>query len=286
MKNLKSISLLFFIGPILAAVFGMYTVRTMDIPMDVFYPNWIGIIIGIPLVLLMAPRWSDRRPALVMQLAFVSLILLLACFLFPGPSEVHRWIMMGPVTINVSMIVLPFILYCLHQMLHTKKFLHGVILYGATAIILGFQPDAGQATAFSLSALVLFFYNKMDIKLRTAAVLIAGISIFLAWNRVDLLEPVEYVEDIFYLMSALGPIGILGIFVISVLLFVPFIIMSFRRVETVRVLSISFIVYLSTSLIITEFGHYPVPVMGAGVSSVLGWFLMLSFVYRSDLRKT
>jgi cell division protein FtsW (lipid II flippase) len=286
MKNFKLLSLLFFIGPILAAFFGMYTVRTMDIPVDVFYPNLIGIIIGIPLVLLMAPRWSDRKPGLVMMLAFVSLVLLLACFLFPGPSEVHRWIMLGPVTLNISMIVLPFILFCLHQMLHTKKFLHGIVLYGATAVILGFQPDAGQATAFGLSALVLFFYNKMDAKLRIGAVLIAITTIFLAWNRVDLLEPVEYVEDIFYLMSALGPIGLIAIFIISLTLFVPFIVMSFRRVETVRVLSIAFIVYLSTSLIITEFGHYPVPVMGAGVSSVLGWFLMLSFVYRPDFKKS
>jgi cell division protein FtsW (lipid II flippase) len=280
MKKFKLMPLLFFIGPILAAFFGMYTVRSMDIPVDVFYPNLIGVAIGIPLVLLMAPRWSDRRPALVMQLTFVSLLLLLVCFLFPGPSEVHRWIMLGPVTLNISMIVLPLILYCLHQLLHTKKLLHGFILYAAAATILGFQPDAGQATAFGLSALVLFFYNKMDGKLRVGAIFIAMVTIFLAWNRVDLLEPVEYVEDIFYLMSALGPMGLAGMVIISLLLFIPFIVMSFRRIETVRVLSISFIVYLSSSLVITEFGHYPVPVMGAGISSVLGWFLMLSFVFR------
>lgn len=280
MKKIKLLSTLFFLGPIFAALFGMYTVQSMDIPVDVFYPNLLGIIIGIPLVLLMAPRWSDRRPQLVMQLAFVSLFLLLCCFLFSGPSEVHRWIFIGQFGINISMIVLPFILYCLHQLLHTKKFLHGFILYAATATIIGFQPDAGQATAFGLSALVLFFYNKMDGKLRVAAFFIALVTIFLAWNRVDLLEPVEYVEDIFHLMAALGPLGLAGIVFISLTLFIPFIVMSFRRIETVRVLSISFIVYLSTSLVITEAGHYPVPVMGAGISSVLGWYLMLSFVYR------
>lgn len=282
MKNLKITSVLFFIGPLVAALFGMYTVSKMDIPMNVFYPNLIGVALGIPLVLFMAPRWSDRKPMLVMQLAFISLLLLLACFLFPGPDEVHRWIMFGPVTLNVSMIVLPFILYCLHQLLHTKKFWHGFILFGAAATILGFQPDAGQATAFGLSALVLFFYNKMDGRLRLSAVVISAVTIYLAWNRVDLLEPVEYVEDVFYLMASLGPIGLIAIVLISLLLFAPFIFMSFKRIETVRVLSISFIVYLSASLVITEFGHYPVPVMGAGVSSVLGWFLMLSFVFRPN----
>jgi hypothetical protein len=283
MKKLNLTSILFFIGPILAAFFGMYTIHSMDtdIRPDVFYPNLIGIILGIPLVLFLGPRWSDRKPVLVLQLAFVSLVLLLLCFAFPGIDGIHRWLELGPVTLNISMIVLPLVLFCLHQLLHTKKYWHGFILFGAVATILGFQPDAGQETAFVLSALVLFFYNKMDGKLRLAAVAVAIATTYLAWDRVDLLEPVEYVEDIFYLIASLGPMGLAGIVIISLLLFFPFVFLSFKRIETVRILSITFIVYLSASLVITEFGHYPVPVFGAGVSSVFGWFLMLSFVFRA-----
>lgn len=280
MKKTYVQSFLFFIGPILAVLFGMYTVYSMGIPTDVFYPNAVATVLGIGLVYLLGPRWSDKRPMLVIQLSFISLLLLLVSFFFPGPSEVHRWIVLGSININVSMIMLPVVLYCMHQLLHEKKFLHGVVLFAAIATVLGFQPDAGQATAFGLAGLVLFFRNKMSSKIRAAAVLIAIVTIGLAWNRVDLLEPVEYVEDVFYLMASLGPLGFIGMIAISLLLFFPFIFMSMKRIETVRTLSITFIVYLSAQLVITEFGHYPVPVMGAGASPVIGWFLMLSFVFR------
>lgn len=281
MKKTHLQSILFFIGPVLAVLFGMYTVYAMGIPTDVFFPNAVATILGIPLVYVLAPRWSDRRPNLVLQLSFISILLLLLCFFFPGPSEVHRWIVLGSININVSMIVLPIVLFCLHQLLHEKKILHGVVLFAAVATILGFQPDAGQASAFAIAALVIFFRNKMNSKIRAAAVLISIVTVGLAWNRVDLLEPVEYVEDIFYLMASLGPVGFIGMIGISLLLFVPFVFMSLKRIETVRTLSITFIVYLSTALVITEFGHYPVPVMGAGASPVVGWFLMLSFVFRA-----
>lgn len=271
---------LFFLGPILSAAFGSYAVSVEGISPSVFYPNIVAIIFGIPLVFLLAPRWSDKRPNLVMQLSFISIFLLLLCFFFPGPNDIHRWLSVGSFYVNVSMIVLPISLYCLHQLLHEGKVLYGIVLFAAIGTILGFQPDAGQATAFGLAGLVLFFRNKLNAKIRLSAFLISLITIALAWNRIDLLEPVAHVEEIFYLIASLGPIGLAGIVIISLLLFVPFVYFSFKRIETVRTLSVSFIVYLAASFVVTEFGHYPVPVMGAGASSVIGWFLMLSFVFR------
>lgn len=282
MKKSHLYSFLFFIGPIFAVVFGMYTVHAMGIPVDVFYPNIVATILGMILVFVLSPVWSDKRPTLVMQLSFMSIALLLLCFFFPGPSEVHRWIVLGPVTLNVSMIVLPIVMFSLQQLLHEKKFFHGIVLLACVATVLGFQPDAGQTTCFVVASLVLFFRNKMDAKIRVAAILIAIVTAGLAWNRVDLLEPVEYVEDIFTLMESLGPLGYIGMILTSLLLFVPFIFFSMKRIETVRTLSIAFIVYLASAFIITEFGHYPPPVMGAGASPVLGWFLMLSFVFRLE----
>ena len=179
------------------------------------------------------------------------------------------------------MLVLPLLLWCLHQLLHEKKFLFGMILYTATGAILSFQPDASQTTAFALAGIVLFFNNKMDLKLRLISIVVAASAIYLAWSRVDLLEPIEYVEDVFEMMVALGPVGIAGIFICSIALIIPFILMEFKRIETVRVLSTAFIVYIATSMIIAVFGHYPVMVMGAEASSVVGWYLMLSFVLRT-----
>ena len=271
---------IFFIGPILAVLLGMTTVHSMGIPLEVFYPNVFGVVIGIPIVFCFSPRWTDHKTNLVYILSIFSLFLFVLGFLFPGPRDVHRWLTIGPLSINIAMLVLPVVLFCLQQLVHEKKHLHGFVLFAFIGTILGFQPDAGQATAFGLAGLVIFFRNKLPISQRAAAVVIAAVTIFLAWDRVDLLEPVEYVEDIIYMIASFGPLGIAGITLVSLLLFAPFVYMSFKRIETVRTLSIAFIVYLSASFLVTELGHYPVPVLGAGASSVIGWFLMLSFVFR------
>ncbi|MBC7713396.1 MAG: FtsW/RodA/SpoVE family cell cycle protein [Rhizobacter sp.] len=281
MKKLTPQSVLFFIPPILATLFGIYTVVQNGIPASVFYPNIIGILIGIILMLYLSNRWKDKRPTQVMQISFISLFLLLACFLFPGEHEVHRWIRIGGFGIEISMIVIPLALWCIYQLLHDKYFLHSIVLFAATVMILAFQPDASQTTALSLAGLVLFFKSKTDIKYRLASVVIAAVALYYVWTRVDLLDPIEYVEDIFEMMVSLGPVGIAGLFICSVALIVPFILMEFKRIETVRTLSTSFIVYLAASMIIAVFGHYPVMVMGAGASSVVGWYLMLSFVLRT-----
>jgi cell division protein FtsW (lipid II flippase) len=281
MKKLTPVSFLFLLGPVLSTLFGMYTVRQMEIPVSVFYPNVVGIIVGILLVLLLSKRWSDNKPGLVMQISVVSLLLLASCFYFPGQNEVHRWMLIGKYSIEISMIVIPLILWCLYQFLHEKRVINALILFISTILILAFQPDASQVTAFGLSSLFIFFNNKIAVKFKLLSVVIAAFFIGLSWNRVDLLEPVEYVEDILEMMVSLGPIGIIGIFVCSISLVIPFIMMEFKRIETVRILSTAFIVYLVTSMIISVFGHYPVMVMGASGSSVLGWYLMMSFVLRT-----
>jgi hypothetical protein len=63
------------------------------------------------------------------------------------------------------------------------------------------------------------------------------------------------------------------------LLFVPFIQKPCAR------LHLSFIVYLMAAFAVTEIGNFPVPVIGAGASAILGWYLML-LLSRSDARET
>lgn len=167
-------------------------------------------------------------------------------------------------------------------MIDAKKFLYSLILFVVVSTILCLQPDAGQATVFNLSALVLFLYNNKKIKLRLTVIIISALTIYLSWHQTDLLEPVSYVEDILYLTKDLGFTGIAGIVIVLIFLFIPFILTSFNQIRSVKILSASFIIYLLSSVIVTELGHFPVPVIGAGFSSVFGWFLMLSFVYKAN----
>lgn len=273
MKNhLKATSTLFFLGPILATIMGLIAVRYFEIPSDVFFTNAIGIIVGIPLAMLIIFKWKKRIKKELLIAAFSCIALLSICFFFPGINMVYRWIQLGSIDINVSMIVLPLVLYCINQLLREHFVSYALIILCVTGLILSMQPDAGQASAFGIAALVLFAMNKIPWSIRLGALVVVALVGFLGWNRVDLLEPVDQVQDVLVMIYDFGPIGYFGLFIVLSAAFYPF---AWFALKGERVLSIAFILYLIVQLIVTELGNYPVPLLGAGGSAIIGWYLML-----------
>jgi hypothetical protein len=273
MKNhLRAASTLFFLGPIVATIMGLIAVTYFEIPSDVFFTNAIGIVVGIPLAMLVIFKWKKRIKKELLIAAFSCIGLMAICFFFPGINMVYRWIQIGTVDINVSMIVLPLVLYSINQLLREHFVTYALVILCVTGLILSMQPDAGQLSAFGVAALVMFAMNKIPWTIRLGALLIVGLVGFLGWNRVDLLEPVDQVQDVLVMIYDFGPVGYLGLFVVLAAAFYPFIHFA---IKGERVLSIAFIFYLITQLIVTELGNYPVPLLGAGGSAIIGWYLML-----------
>ncbi len=273
MKNhLRAASTLFFLGPIVATIMGLIAVNYFDIPSDVFFINVIGIIIGIPLAMLIIFKWKKRIKKELLIAAFSCISLLAICFFFPGTNMVYRWIQIGTVDINVSMIVLPLIIYSINQLLREHFVLYALVILFVTGLILSMQPDAGQLTAFGVASFVLFSMNKIPWLPRLGAYTIIVLLGILGWNRVDLLEPVDQVQDVLVMIYDLGPMGYLGLLIVLAAAFYPFIHFALKGE---KVLSIGFIFYLITQLIVTELGNYTVPLLGAGGSAIIGWYLML-----------
>jgi cell division protein FtsW (lipid II flippase) len=283
MPKKNSISIFYFLGPIIATISGMMTVKSYAMPISLFYPNLAAIILGILISLWIMFKWHEVKFTQIKVMSIISVVLLLSSFLFPGQINVHRWISISSFNLNISMIVLPVILFGLNYLLQSKYFLYAIILFLITGISLTYQPDAGQATSFVLAALVLFAINKSNIPLFLGVFFTAAIIIAMSWLRVDLLEPVEYVEEILYMIRSFGPIGYLAILVTAVFSFYPFISIMIMLRNKNRALAIAFIVYLLSTFVVTEFGHYPVPLMGAGASPVIGWYLMLAFCSKQFL---
>lgn len=251
---------------------GLIAVSYFEIPSDVFFTNVIGIVVGIPLAMLVIFKWKKRIKKELLIAAFLCIALLGICFFFPGINMVYRWIQIGSIDINVSMIVLPLVLYCINQLLREHFVTYALVILCVTGLILSMQPDAGQVSAFGAASLILFAMNKIPWSIRVGAVAVIAVVGFLGWNRVDLLEPVDQVQDVLVMIYDFGPIGFFGLFIVLVAAFYPFI---WFAMKGERSLSIAFIVYLITQLIVTEFGNYPVPLLGAGGSAIIGWYLML-----------
>ncbi|MBC7538537.1 MAG: hypothetical protein H7281_06940 [Bacteriovorax sp.] len=279
MLNKKFTSIFYFFAPIIATITGILTVKSYEIPVGVFYPNLAAIIIGICLSLVIIYKWKNVKLVQIKIMAILSLLFLVSSFVFPAQLNVHRWISIDDLHINISFIIIPVILFCIHCFLQSKNFVFAIILFVVTGITLTIQPDAGQATSFALGALILFAMDKTNLALFFGAFITVAIIIANSWLRVDLLEPVEYVEEILYMIRSLGLIGYFAILLTAVFSFYPFISMI---TKPGRALPIAFTIYLLSTFVVTEFGHYPVPLLGAGASPIIGWYLMLAFIFKQS----
>lgn len=216
-------------------------------------------------------RKPKVHPAAVLGAALMLLLLTLPG---EGLEGVHRWIRLPGFQLNIAMIVLPVTLAAIYQLWNQSQ--NGFVLLGISAIvlILFLQPDASELTAFAVSML---FYCIVCMKKQIrwifrliTVILLMWLSV-LSWLRLDQLEPVSYVEGILRLLIPVSPV--LFVFGVAALAFVP-VSFLFWPFGCDRKLSVGLGLYYGTIIIATEFGSFPVPFMGYGVSPIIGYLLL------------
>jgi hypothetical protein len=176
---------------------------------------------------------------------FVAIAGIAATFLSPGMSGVHRWIALG-VRFNAAELLLPSALITLAGQLLTAF---------ALLVLLALQPDASQAIAFGGAMIVTMMASK---RFWLAASLAAVAA--LSFLRADTLAPVPEVEGIILLATPLqASIAMLALVGTAL---APLIVRSY-----------SLTIYLALCALAPVFGAYPVPLVGMGVSPILGAWL-------------
>jgi hypothetical protein len=141
-------------------------------------------------------------------------------------------------------------------------------------MLLLLQPDAAQATAFTGATLTLLNANKQraGAVAWAAALVIAALAAW-TWTRVDPLPPVAYVEGIVGLARQSGPAWLVTSIAALAVLPLPFFVSSFGHHSAVaRALG----VYLCICILVPLFGHFPVPLVGFGLSPIVGYFIALA----------
>jgi hypothetical protein len=106
-----------------------------------------------------------------------------------------------------------------------------------------------------------------------AALVIAALAAW-AWARVDPLPPVPYVEGIVGLARQSGPAWMVASLAALALLPLPFFVGPFSGHPAVaRALG----AYLCICILAPLFGNFPVPLVGFGLSPIVGYFIALAF---------
>lgn len=237
---------------------------------------WIQNIIAALIVVLFSEFVSRKSRNFDSVLIVPSAILLiLLTFMDSGSEGVHRWVSIGPIRFYIASIVLPLLIIGLWRIAKKSNWWTPTIITMGVSLLLALQPDASQVTAFIISMGIILFSKTSNRYYRLSVSGILSIMIAFSWLYLDDLPPVPYVEEIIKMVAEMGVVWFaLGIISLAIL---PLPFFMFPQ-QNAKLPSKCLGIYYIVVLISTLFGHFPVPIMGYGVSPIIGYFLALAWL--------
>jgi hypothetical protein len=262
--------------PFPALIVGALIMRQHDVPSS----RWgLNLIAGVLSAAICALFLTRSRTAMSKTTAIICACLaagtLAATFAMAGSMGVHRWIQVGPLNVHAGAVCLPVLIAALGALDAFGGKLRWAPLLLAISVVtlLLLQPDAAQATAFAGAACTLLIANKQRSGAAWTAALVIGALAAWTWTRLDPLSPVPYVEGIVGLARQSGPAWLVASIGALAILPLPFFVSPLSRHSAVaRALG----VYLCICILAPFFGHFPVPLVGFGLSPIAGYFVALA----------
>lgn len=251
-----------------AVALGAWVCALSGVPAGLWVRNLAAWLVGGLLALGVA---RTAGPRTVRLLTWIAAVALAATFLPPGQEGVHRWIGVGPLDMNVAMVVLPAAVVALAATPQPALWSWTPALL--CLVILVIQPDASQATAFGVAVALLALVRPKDTTQKAALVLAALALVAVAWLRPDPLAPVPEVEEIIALAAARSaPLAGLALVLLAAVAIAP--VLSVRRAgPEIRIAGLALSVCLALWTLTTFVGAFPVPLVGVGLSPVIGVWL-------------
>jgi cell division protein FtsW (lipid II flippase) len=261
--------------PFPALIVGTLIMRQHDVPSSRWGLNLLGGVIAAVICSVFLARSripvSKRAAPVIACLAAGALA---ATFTVKGSMGVHRWIQVGPLTMHVAAVCLPLFIVTLGVLdAFGGKLRWGPMLLAlAVAMLLFLQPDAAQATAFAAAVFTLLMANKQRAPAAWVAALVIAALAGWTWTQRDPVPPVPYVEGIIGLARQSGPVWLVASLAALAVLPLPFFFgPSGSHSAFVRALG----VYLCVCILAPFFGYFPVPLVGFGLSPIVGYFVAL-----------
>jgi cell division protein FtsW (lipid II flippase) len=253
--------------------------RRADVPSSAWLLNLAAGIVGLLLFAIVRRIPYPSKLPTQLLLAAAGIVALLLSFASSGADGVHRWLSFGGLRLHAAAIVTPLIILAVSEIAFLK-FSVAAAIAALTTTLLALQPDAAQATSFAAACgtALMFDFRRRRAHVGASVVVLLALAVSSLVKR-DPLLPVAHVEGILALVAdGSAARGVLGV-VALVLLPLPFFEVFRRRGDH---FSIAFGVYVALISLSPFWGTFPVPIMGYGVSPIIGYFTALAFCVRTN----
>lgn len=253
-----------------AVALGALVCAMSGVPTGLWARNLGAWIVGLLAAVALASRAGSRAPYVAAGLALLGLCVSLVS---PGLEGVHRWLVVGPVRINAAMLAAPSLVVATAVL--TARAWWGWLPIILALVVMALQPDASQATALALAVCVLAAARPTDsLALRVAVSATSIAAAGWTWTRPDPLQPVPEVEGIVQLAAdhsiflAAACVLLLAGFAAA-----PMLAMRGRQPDGVAAAGLSLSALLAGWVVAPAIGAFPVPMVGVGLSPILGAWL-------------
>ncbi len=182
-----------------------------------------------------------------------------------------RWVRVGPVNLQVSLVVLP-VMIVLYARRPDTTGTAGMIV---AALALALQPDRAMAGVLLAGLLGLLLATPS--RLTIAATAAAGLAFGATLLTPDTLPAVPYVDRILYTAFDVHPLAGLAVVCGAAALVMPAIIGLLKGAGE-RAALLAFAGCWASVVIAAALGNYPTPLVGYGGSAVLGYLLSVALL--------
>lgn len=269
-RRLKSPRTLGVVCAATATALGLFYMSAGGAPSLHLAVNALSLVLGFALFAVIPATGLASRLSGGVLVAFGSLLLATALF---GVSVegAARWIRVGGISLQVSLVVLPAMLVAFAR----DRGLLGTIGMILAEVGLALQPDRAMAGVLTAALAVLVIYRPDRWAVSALAVATAGFAITLI--RPDWLPAVPFVDQILYTSFQVHPLAGLAVVSGALLLVVPGIAGQWMDPGNPEVYAVFGIVWLGV-VAAAALGNYPTPLVAYGGSAILGYALSLTFM--------
>lgn len=254
-----------------AVAMGLAYMKAAGAPPRYLLVNFAALVLGATSWLALGRAGRSRLAGGGLATLALSVPLLLTAFFGIASDGAARWVIVGPLSLQVSLIVLPA-MTILYARRPDSAGTAGMIV---AALALALQPDRAMAgvLAATLLALLLATPGRNPILAAAAAILAFG------WTMLtpDSLQASAFVDRILYSAFDVHPLAGAAVATGAAALIVPAAIGLWRGAGD-RAPLLAFGACWSTMVAAAALGNYPTPLVGYGGSAVLGYLLSVALL--------
>ncbi|HEX9964391.1 MAG TPA: hypothetical protein VGB04_05340 [Allosphingosinicella sp.] len=253
-----------------AVAMGMAYMAAAGAPSRYLLMNLAALVLGASLWLALGRAAGSRLAAAGPAVLALAAALLLTALFGTSVQGASRWVSVGPLSLQISLIVLP-VMIVLHARKPDAIGTAGMIVAAAA---LAAQPDRGMAGVLAAALLVLAVSRPG----RAAAVAAAASAAGFGWTllRPDSLPAVPYVDRVLYTAFDIHPLAGVAVAMGAAALVVP--VVGAWKAGSDRSVLLAFGGCWSAVIVAAALGNSPTPLVGYGGSAVLGYLLSVALL--------